>query len=116
MPKRVGITWHGGRILASERAGAAEGLRLAAEHILGESTKRVPHETGALQDSGVASVDESSLTAAVSYDTSYAVRQHEELEWQHDAGRTAKYLEGPLDEESDTVGDIIATSIRGELS
>ena len=34
--------------------------------------------------------------AAVSYDTPYAIRQHEDLSYKHDAGRKAKYLEDPL--------------------
>jgi hypothetical protein len=64
----------------------------------------------------VASVDISQGTAAVSYDTVYAVRQHEELTWRHAPGRTAKYLEGPLAEELDTVREIIAAELRRALS
>jgi hypothetical protein len=97
------------------RQGSALGLRLAAEHVLAVSRGRVPIEEATLERSGVATVDEANLTAAVSYDTPYAVRQHEELNYQHDAGRTAKYLERPLIEEADTATALIAAQVRRAL-
>jgi len=107
--------WRGQQAAAQSHSGAVRGLRAAAEHVLGVSRKRVPLEEGTLERSGVASVDEASLTAAVSYDTPYAVRQHEELTWRHDAGRTAKYLERPMAEERGTALDLIATEVRKAL-
>jgi hypothetical protein len=91
------------------------GVRLGAEHLLQVSRGRVPIEEATLERSGVVSVDESSVTAAVSYDTPYAVRQHEELGYRHDGGRTAKYLEGPLHEENGTITEIIAAQVRRAL-
>lgn len=107
------MEWHGERVNAAESAAAERGVRLAAEHLLGASRQRVPLEEGTLERSGVASTDGSK--GAVSYDTVYAARQHEELTWRHDAGRTAKYLEGPLSEESDTMLEIVAAQIRRAL-
>jgi hypothetical protein len=109
---RAQIRWNGDAALAAIRAGAVRGVRLGSEHLLQVSRGRVPIEEATLERSGVASVDESSMTAVVSYDTPYAVRQHEELGYRHDAGRTAKYLEGPLREESDTILAIIAAQVR----
>ncbi|MGW1770641.1 hypothetical protein [Streptomyces sp. NPDC002104] len=114
MTARARLTWNGAA-LRGTRAGAALGLRLAAEHVLEVSRRRVPIEEATLERSGVASVDEDSLTAGVSYDTPYAVRQHEELNYRHDNGRSAKYLEGPLTEEADTVAEIIAAQVRRSL-
>ena len=99
-------------VLATSRDAAADGLYLAAEHILGVSTAHVPHEYGDLQSSGQASEDRASLTAAVSYDTPYAVRQHEELGYHHDPGRTAKYLENAVNSEAGKAAEIIAQTIR----
>jgi hypothetical protein len=103
--------------LAGRRAreAAARGLGLAMEHLLTESRKQVPIEEGTLERSGVAVVDEQNLVGAVSYDTIYAVRQHEELGWRHDEGRKAKYLEDPHREEADTMLALIATQIRRAL-
>jgi hypothetical protein len=94
---------------------AARGLALAAEHILGEANKNVPHEEGTLERSGTTSVDPGKLTAAVSYDTPYAVRQHEDMNLRHNDGRTAKWLENAMNAEADTGAQIIADTIRGEL-
>lgn len=69
-----------------------------AEYVLGEAVAQVPHEDGDLQSSGKVSVDPATKTAAVSFDTPYAVRQHEDMTYKHDAGRKAKYLEGPMNE------------------
>ncbi|WDZ91145.1 hypothetical protein [Nocardiopsis sp. HUAS JQ3] len=111
MKTRLSTGKVGGRTHAAE----ARGLGKAAEHLLGASRQRVPIEEGTLERSGVASVDESTLEAAVSYDTEYAARQHEETTWQHDAGRSAKYLEAPFEEEHDTMLALVAAEVRREL-
>lgn len=115
MTQRARLTWNGAAALRGTRAGAARGLRLAAEHVLERSRAHVPIEEGTLERSGVVSVDEDALTAGVSYDTPYARRVHEDLNARHDAGRTAKYLEGPLTEEQGTVAEIIAAQVRRSL-
>jgi len=112
MPQSHTLRWHGEIADARARAGAVRGLRLAAEHLLGASRQLVPLEEGTLERSGVASVDEATLTAAVSYDTPYAVRQHEELTYRHAPGRQAKYLEAPMATEAAVMRDLIAAEIR----
>lgn len=82
-----------GKMISSEKAAAAEDI---AQYVLGEAVKEVPHEDGDLQASGKVSVDESAGVAAVSFDTPYAVRQHEDMTYKHDEGRKAKYLEDPF--------------------
>lgn len=72
---------------------AARGLEMAAEYVLGESNKIVPLDDGVLERSGKTAVDEATLNVVITYDTPYAVRQHEELTWKHAPGRQAKYLE-----------------------
>lgn len=112
MPEGARITWNGDRISAEVHAAAARGLLLAAEHVLGVSNQKVPLEEGTLERSGTASVDEGQLVAAISYDTPYAVRQHEEMTYRHAPGRQAKYLESALNEESATAQEIIAAQVR----
>ncbi|MEU8989970.1 hypothetical protein AB0C98_26665 [Streptomyces sp. NPDC048558] len=115
MTQRARLRFNGAAALRGTHAGAVRGLRIAGEHVLAESRKVVPIEEATLERSGVATVDESQLTAAVSYDTPYAIRQHEELGYRHDAGRTAKYLERPLTQEAGTVAEIIAAQLRRSL-
>lgn len=115
MTQRTRLRWNGAAALNGTREGAARGLRLAAERVLQVSRRQVPIEEATLERSGVATVDEADLTAAISYDTPYAVRQHEELTYRHDAGRKAKYLEDPLNTEAGTVAQIIAAAVRRSL-
>lgn len=100
------------RIAAEKREAAAKGLTLAAEHVLQVSRTRVPIEEGTLERSGSVSVDADELVAHISYDTPYAVRQHEDMTLRHDAGRQAKYLESALTGEKKTIRQIIADTIR----
>lgn len=93
---------------------AGDAAWLAAEYLLGESIQEVPLEYGDLQDSAATSRD--GFTAAVSYDTPYAVRQHEELDYFHKPQqgrqRKAKYLEDPMNREADTMAAIAADHMR----
>lgn len=89
---------------------ASEGLRRGLEHVLAEAKKIVPLDEGTLQRSGKVEVD--GLNGAVSFDTPYAVRQHEELTWRHLPGRSAKYLEIPMNSERDIVLELMAVSLR----
>ena len=95
-------------------AAAEKAVGTAAEHVLGESTKVVPIEEGTLSRSGRTDTerDGATVVAAVSYDTPYAVAQHERLDFRHDEGRQAKYLETPLLAEANTVRDIVAAEVR----
>jgi hypothetical protein len=110
------LEWNGDAIEQLIEHATAEGLTLAAEHLLQVSRTEVPLEEGTLERSGVASVDDSELTAAVSYDTPYAVRQHEEMTWRHAEGRKAKYLEDPMNNERPTMLELIAAPTQQALS
>lgn len=97
--------------------GGARGARLAAEHLLGVSSQLAPIEEGVLSSTATTSAETTTgrTTAAVSFDTPYAVRQHEDLGYRHDPGRQAKYLEQPMTTEADTMGKLVAQAIRAEL-
>lgn len=90
---------------------------LAGEHVLTESRRLVPHEEGTLERSGKVDTERQGdvSVAAISYDTPYAVRQHEEMDYRHDEGRQAKYLEQPLESEQDTVRAIGEQQLRQAL-
>jgi hypothetical protein len=112
---RVEISWHGDEIAAQLAGATPRGLRLAGEHLLQVSRTEVPIEEATLERSGVVSVDETKGQAAVSYDTSYAVRQHEDMTFRHQGGRKAKYLEGPMNAERETMLALIAAAARRGL-
>ncbi|WP_334121862.1 hypothetical protein [Glutamicibacter sp.] len=89
-----------------------KGIVLAAEHILGESNKAVPIEEGTLQASGTVAYDAKNRRAAISYDTPYAIVQHEDMSLRHDKGREAKFLENAMNSERETAAKIIANTIK----
>lgn len=112
---RVTLKLHGARIRAAAKHGRARGTEVAGEHLLQVSRTLVPLEEGTLERSGTVTPDRSDESATVSYDTPYAVVQHEDLTLRHDPGRTAKYLEGPLAEEHETLVALVGAEIRTEL-
>lgn len=70
-------------------------VRDCANALLDESKKQVPHDTGALERSGM--VDSAGFEATVSYDTPYAVICHERSA-NYQRGRKKKYLEDPVND------------------
>ncbi|MFC9680007.1 hypothetical protein [Streptomyces sp. NPDC056948] len=112
MPQSFRLHFNGAPAARELRSAAARGVYLAAEHVLGLSTEVVPLDEAELQRSGTASVDPPSLTGMVSYDTPYAVVQHERLDFRHAPGRTAKYLENSLNAARTDVAAIIAAEVR----
>ncbi|WP_151480625.1 hypothetical protein [Streptomyces albicerus] len=89
---------------------ASEGLEKGLEHVLGVSKTQVPLDESTLERSGKVHVD--GLDGAISYDTVYAKRQHEEMDWKHLPGRKAKYLEDPMNSERDVVLQLMAVDLR----
>jgi hypothetical protein len=110
----IRIEWNGAAVDEAARRGAARGLGLGAEHVRGVSVDLAPLDTAALRDSATASHDAESLTAAVSYDTPYAARQHEELDYHHRTGGP-KYLERALTSEREVVARLVQAQIRKAL-
>ncbi|HUR06996.1 MAG TPA: hypothetical protein VM347_30935 [Nonomuraea sp.] len=102
-------------VTAEIRRAAARGLNLATEHVLSVSNQRIPNDDGILERSGTPVVDEASLRGVISYDTPYAIAQHENLDYRHEPGRTAKFLELALREEAEVVKALIAKEIRQAL-
>ena len=100
-------------LVESIRAECGPALQLGTEHLLSEANKHVPHDEGTLERSGRASND--GKRGAVSYDTPYAVRQHEDMSLHHDGKGQAKWLEVTMAQERDAVAQIIATTVRKGL-
>lgn len=100
------------------RTSAQRGVGLAAEYVLGEARKIVPHDEGTLERSGRADIARNRggvARAQVSFDQPYAVVQHENTHYRHKKGRKAKYLEGPLNANKSKVAEIVAAALRGSL-
>lgn len=104
-----------GRVEAALTGGTDRAATAAGEHLLQSANVHVPIDEATLERSGVvsATVEEGDRTVVVvSYDTPYAVRQHEDLTYEHDPGRTAKWLENAMHAEKDTMLRIVAGEVQ----
>jgi hypothetical protein len=90
---RVQFGWFSAKTMDIVNRNGAKAVRDCANFLLEESKKQVPHDTGALERSGM--VDSAGLEATVSYDTPYAVICHERSA-NYQRGRKKKYLEDPV--------------------
>ncbi len=111
----VSVEWNprgktGGRV----HPGALQGLRLAAELVLERSNRLVPIEEGTLERSGRVT-DNGQDEVAVSYDTPYARRQHEDMTLRHDNGRQPKFLKTAMAQSRREVAELVAAHVRKAL-
>jgi hypothetical protein len=99
---------------ARELADAAErGVFKAAEVLLEQAVALAPFEEGPLTVSGKATAD--GAKAAVSFNTPYALIQHEAVGFQHPNGRQAKYLEQPANSFGPEFLEIVGNAVRGAI-
>lgn len=111
MTQYVRLRWEGNRLGRGRgRRAAEEGLQKALEHLLNKANELVPLDEGPLQNSG--RIVRTGLNGFVTYDMVYARRQHEELTWKHAPGRSAKYLEKPMNSERDVMLQLMAVPLR----
>jgi len=100
MLMKMKLRWYSTKVDVKKRQGVVEGLTDATENVLEKSNRVVPFDVGTpgLFSSGTPSVDPNELRGAVSYNTPYAVYQHEDLTLHHEDGRKAKYLEDVIND------------------
>lgn len=103
--------WKGDQVIRSLQQAANSAALAAAEHLGDEAVQRTPVETGTLRASMKVTTDGDG-TSAVSYNTPYAARQHEEVGWQHPGGGEAKYLENAMTAAAPAMRETIATELR----
>lgn len=70
----------------------------ALDYLAATSKQQVPLDQGPLMNSCYVDVAEDGSSGTVSYDTPYAVVQHENTWYHHQRGRKAKYLEDPVND------------------
>lgn len=97
MSKKAQITINidSSKIKAITKSGSKRATWMALDHLATVSKQQVPLDQGPLMNSCYVDVNDDGSEGTVSYDTPYAVVQHEELGFNHQRGRKAKYLEDP---------------------
>ena len=111
----VNVTWLGDITKTRIQARRGKAALAAAKALLAVSNQTVPEQDGDLMRSGKASVDATTGKAAVSYDTPYARRQHEDMTLHHKTGR-AKWLQRSQDEQANHLIEGMGAEIAEELA
>ncbi|MFC9874877.1 hypothetical protein [Nocardia salmonicida] len=109
----VSYSWNEGEFEGDLAAAIEEGLFEAAEVLLGHANQLVPLDEGPLMNSGTAEIRDGK--ARVGFNTPYALMQHENLNYTHAAGRTAKYLEKPLNALGPDLEQIVGSALERRL-
>ena len=109
------FTWQGDLVNALVREAAMQALRDGAEHILTEAIDETPLLSGTLRRSGTAIDAPSEDAVYISFNTPYAIKQHEDLTLQHTDGGP-KYLENPFNRNKDAVQRLVGDRVRNILS
>jgi len=112
MAQTATVTWNGKAVSRMVAAAAMRGTTMWGEFILTGARVDVPLDEGTLERSGRVISDERRISATVSFDTPYAVVQHEDLTFRHAPGRRAKYLERPWRASKRIGPNIVAKQIR----
>ncbi|MDR6142039.1 hypothetical protein QE375_001593 [Microbacterium foliorum] len=98
-------------ILSIVEKAAQDAMRKTGRKLLKRSNELAPEDDGDLIKSGKVVVDDLSVT--VRYTAPHAVFQHEHLDWTHEGGGTAKFLERASDEID--IADAVAEAVREAL-
>lgn len=98
-------------VLSMVETAAQDAMKEAARKILKRSNQLAPKDDGDLRRSGRVVVDD--LSVAVRYTAPHAVFQHEHLDWDHDDGGGAKFLEIAADETD--IAEIVAAAVEEAL-
>lgn len=109
------IKWRGGLAEQIVRRAALEALRDGAEAILTEAIDEAPIDTGTLRRSGTVTDAPSEEAVYVSFNTPYAVKQHEELAYRHPHGGKAKYLEDPFNRLKSKIQKLVGIHVKEAL-
>lgn len=104
------LTWNGDQIARRLEQSATSAARRGAHLLRDEAVQRTPIETGTLRNS--AKVTAADGEAAVSFNTPYAVKQHEDLSLAHPGGGQAKYLETAAADNKQRIAEAIAAHLR----
>lgn len=85
-------------IKATVKSGSRKATWAALDHLAAVSKEQVPIDQGILKNSCYVDVNDDGSQGTVSYDTPYAVVQHENTWYNHQRGRKGKYLEDPAND------------------
>lgn len=98
-------------ILSALEKAAQDGMRNGGREMLRRARDLAPVDDGDLRRSGKVVVDDMSMS--VRFTAPHAVFQHEHLDWEHDGGGGAKFLEIASDEVD--LSEFVAAAVEEAL-
>jgi hypothetical protein len=105
------LTWRGPEVAREIHRRAGIAARKGAEDLFNAAQQTVPTDPGdELSRSGKVSSSEN--VSAVSYATDYAVLQHERMDYEHDPGRSSKWLERAMSGRRTEIARIIRRELK----
>jgi hypothetical protein len=105
------LHWRGEEVAREIHRRACIAARRGAEDLFDAAQQTVPTDPGdELAHSGKVTSDEN--VSAVSYATDYAVLQHERMDYEHDPGRTPKWLERAMSGRRTEIARIVRRDLR----
>lgn len=107
--------WRGEEAERLIRETAFRAIRDGAEVILTEAIDETPIDTGTLRRSGTVTEAPQDNAVYISFNTPYAVKQHEDLTLNHPRGGKAKYLEDPFKRNAKKVERLVAQRVKAAL-
>lgn len=107
---KVRVEWFPQGAKRAARLVVEKGTKKAADFILREANKTVPHDVGDLERSGKVVLHEDG--AAIQYDSPYALKQHESRKYKHQGAGRAKWLQLTLQEKAKDTLEIEAKVAR----
>lgn len=111
------LVWRGGDIESHITAAAKKALLEIGADLQQLSSDEAPVDTGDLR--GDAKVDKNeikNLVVRVGYALPYALRQHEEIGYNHPMGGKAKFLEDPFRANQDKYIEYLSRKIGGAIT
>ncbi len=139
MARKPRVKWYGKQVEKVVLEAAMKALVTGGEAILTDAINEAPVDTGTLRRSGTVTkgglpnaeqVFEGAKAGSeqklgqekgkepavyVSFNTPYARRQHEELEWEHPKGGGPKYLENPFNRLKSKVRRLVDAAVKKAL-
>lgn len=109
------LNWRGDLAKKIAKEAALSAIHDGALHILSEAVDEAPVDTGDLRGSGKVEDMPEEQATVISFNEPYALRQHEELNYNHPKGGKAKYLEDPFNRNISKVNKLIKDRVKTAL-
>lgn len=121
MAYRTRVEWRDKQVQQVVARRALDAIESAADELLRKANETIPFDDGTLAASGQVDVNAATLTAQVSYNTPYAIRQHEDTSLRHpnplspssSPNGRARWLELTAKEQRDRLTRWVASQMKG---